>query len=163
MNAEKAMYLAQSLNLIAFMAIAVWFVVPWLRKISRVDALMALASVHLGRTLCLQIYSSQDAGMKIADASRDHVVVGDLAGWALALIILFCLRYRPSFAIPLIWVLVAETLLDIGSATVDGIRDNAMGSLNGTTWLIVGVYVPLMLVALALTVWQLLARRSEQL
>ena len=163
MNSESAIYLVQGLNLFAFVTIAVWFVVPRLRNLSRVNALIALVSVHLGRTLCLQIYSSQDAGMKIVNASRDHVVIGDLAGWGLALIILFCLRYRLRFSIALTWLLVAETLLDIGSGILDAICDGSMGSINGTTWLIVAFYVPVMQVSLGLTVWQLLARRSERL
>lgn len=163
MNAESAIYLVQVLNLFAFVTIAVWFIVPRLRNLSRVNALIALVSVHLGRTLCLQIYSSQAAGMQIPDAFRDHVVMGDLAGWALAIIILFCLRYRSRLSVPLIWLLIAETMLDLGSGTFEAIRAGVMGSTSGTTWLIVAFYVPIMQVTLGLTAWQLLARRSEKL
>jgi len=163
MSAEAAIYLVQVLNLFAFVTIAVWFVVPRLRNLSRVNALMALVAVHLGRTLCLQIYSSQDAGMKMVDAFRDHVVIGDLAGWALAIVILFSLRYRSRFSIPLIWLLVAETMVDLGTGTLEATRDGLMGSVNGTTWLIVAFYVPIMQVSLGLTVWQLLTKRGESL
>ena len=75
--------------------------------------------------------------MKIANAFRDRVVIGDLAGWVLAIVILFCLRYRSRFSIPLVWLLVAETSLDLGSGTLEAIRDGSMGSINGITWLIV--------------------------
>ena len=80
MNAEKAIYLAQALNMFALVALAIWFVVPKLRNTGRAKALMALTSVHLGRTLCLEIYSSQDAGMKMANNIRDQIVVGDPSG-----------------------------------------------------------------------------------
>jgi len=163
MNAEFAIYLVQLLNLFAFASFAVWFVVPRLRVSSRAGALMALVSVHLGRTLSLQIYASQAAGMKVSDAFRDHVVLGDMAGWALAIIILFCLRYRSRLSVPLIWLLIAETMYDLGSSTVEGIHDGVIGTANGITWLIVAFYLPVMQVALGLTVWQLLARRKEQL
>lgn len=163
MNAESAIYLVQGLNLFAFVTIAVWFVVPRLRNLSRINALVALVSVHLGRTLSLQIYSSQAAGMQIPNAFRDHVVIGDLAGWALAIIILFCLRYRPRFSVSLIWLLIAETVLDLGLGILEAIHAGVMGSISGTTWLIVAFYVPFMQVALGLTVWQLLTRRSEQM
>ena len=163
MNTTIAIILAQSLNLVAFIFLACWYAIPWLKSRSRVNALTALILVHLGRTLALQVYSSQQAGMVISNGSRDHVVVGDLVGWALALIILFCLRYRTRLAIFLIWILIAETIFDIGSATLDGIRDNTMGLLWGTTWLVVAIYVPLMMVSLGLTVWQLLSRRQETL
>ena len=162
MNAESAIYLVQGLNLFTFVTIAVWFVVPRLKNLSRLNALIALISVHLGRTLSLQIYSSQAAGMQVPNAFRDHVVVGDLAGWALSIIILFCLRYRSRFSVPLIWMLIAETVFDLGSGTLEAIRAGVMGSTSGTTWLIVAFYVPLMEVSLGPTVWQLLARRGEQ-
>ena len=80
MTPEIAIYLVQILNLFAFLTMALWFVVPRLRTLSRVNALIALVSVHLGRTLALQIYASQAAGMKVPDAFRDHVVAGDLPG-----------------------------------------------------------------------------------
>ncbi len=163
MNAESAIYLVQALNLLAFGTMAVWFVVPRLRLMSRVGALTALVAVHLGRTLCLQIYASQDAGLKVSNALRDHVVVGDMAGWLLALIILFCLRSRPRYSVVMIWLLVVETMVDLGTSTVEGIREGLIGSASGTTWLIVAFYVPVMQVSLALTIWQLLARRGEPL
>jgi hypothetical protein len=163
MNTTIAIILAQSLNLAAFIFLAFWYAVPWLKSSSRVNALTALILVHLGRTLALQLYSSQQAGMVVPDRFRDHLVVGDVAGWALALIILICLRYRARFTIFLIWVLIAETIIDMGSGTLDGLRTNTMGNLWGTTWLVVAIYVPLMMVSLGLTVWQLLSRCQETL
>jgi hypothetical protein len=163
MNTTIAIILAQSLNLAAFIFLAFWYAVPWLKSSSRVNALTALILVHLGRTLALQLYSSQQAGMVVPDGFRDHLVVGGVAGWALALIILICLRYRARFTIFLIWVLIAETIIDMGSGTLDGLRTNTMGNLWGTTWLVVAIYVPLMMVSLGLTVWQLLSRCQETL
>jgi len=163
MNSEKAIYIAQALNILAFIALAVWYVVPRLRLLSRAKALMALTCVHLGRSLCLQIYSSQDAGLKIANAIRDQIVFGDLAGWALALLILFCLHARLRFSIALIWLLIIETVLDFGSGTVALIRDGSIGGINGTSWLIVVFYLPIVQVALGLTIWQLITRRGEPL
>ena len=163
MNAEIAIYLVQVLNLFAFSTIAVWYVVPRLRNISRVKALVALMCVHLGRTLCLQAYSSQDAGLKMSDVVRDNVVIGDLTGWALAIIILFLLQHRMKLSIALVWLLIIETFLDLGLSTFDVIKDGTISTVNGTTWLIVAFYVPLMEVALGLTIWQLITRRTEQL
>lgn len=163
MNSEKAIYVAMVLNTCAFIALAVWYIVPRLRELSRVSALMALTAVHLGRTLCLQAYSSQDAGMKMANTIRDQIVIGDLAGWALALVILFCLHSRLRLSIVLIWLLVIETILDFGSGTVSYIRDGTIGGINGTSWLVVAFYLPIVEVAVGLTIWQLLTRRGEPL
>jgi hypothetical protein len=151
------------LNLVAFIALAVWYVVPRLRNISRAKALMVLISVHLGRTLCLQIYCSQHAGMKMANAIRDQIVIGDLAGWALALIILFCLHWRLRLSIALIWLLVIETVLDFGLGTFGLIRAGTIGAVTGTSWLVVVFYLPIVQVAVGLTIWQLITRRGEPL
>jgi hypothetical protein len=163
MNAEIAMYMAQGLNTFAYIALAVWYVVPRLRNLSRASALMALTAVHLGRTLALAVYSSQDAGMKMANAVRDQIVIGDLAGWALALVILFSLHWRLRLSIPLTWLLVIETILDFGSGTISSIRTGAIGDLNGAPWLIVAFYVTAVSVAVGLTIWQLITRRGEPL
>jgi NADH:ubiquinone oxidoreductase subunit K len=163
MNAEIAMYMAQVLNTGAFIALAVWYVVPRLRNLSRASALMALTAVHLGRTLALAVYSSQDAGMKMPNAVRDQIVIGDLAGWALALVILFCLHSRLRLSIALIWLLVIETVLDFGSGTLSYIRAGTIGDLNGAPWLIVAFYVTAVEVAVGLTIWQLITRRGEPL
>ena len=163
MNSEKAIYLAQVLNMFAFIALAVWYVVPRLRTLNRAKALMALTAVHLGRTLCLQIYSSQDAGMKMANAIRDQIVIGDLIGWALALIILFCLHSRLRVSITLLWLLAIETFVDMGAGTVALVRAGTIGDVNGTSWLIVAFYLPIVQIACGLTIWQLITRRGEPL
>jgi hypothetical protein len=163
MNSEKAIYIAMVLNTGAFIALALWYVVPRLRDLSRSRALMALTAVHLGRTLALQVYPSQDAGMKIANAVRDQIVVGDLAGWGLALVILFCLHSRLRLSIALIWLLVIETVLDFGSGTIGYIRAGTIGDINGTSWLVVAFYLPIVEATVGLTIWQLITRRGEPL
>ena len=149
------------------LSLAIWYVVPRLRRLTRAGALMALTSVHLGRTLSLQVYSSQDAGLKMPNAIRDQIVVGDVAGWALALFILFCLPLLPHcrlrLSIPLIWLLVVETAVDFALGTVRLIHAGAIGDINGTSWLIVAFYLPIVQVALVLTIWQLVTRRTEPL
>jgi len=162
-NAEIAIYLAQALNMFALIALAIWFVVPKLRDTGRAKGLMALTSVHLGRSLCLEIYSSQDAGMKMANNTRDQIVVGDLLGWVLALIILFCLAWRLKFSVFLIWLLAIETVVDMGLGTIALIQAGTIGNVNGTSWLIVAFYLPIVQVAVGLSIWQLITRRNEPL
>jgi hypothetical protein len=59
MNPTIAIMLAQGLNLVAVGTLALWYAVPWSKARSRVRALTALVCVHLGRTLALQLSSSQ--------------------------------------------------------------------------------------------------------
>jgi len=101
--------------------------------------------------------------MKMANAVRDQIVIGDLAGWALALVILFCLHSRLRLSIALIWLLVIETVLDFGSGTIGYILAGTIGDINGTSWLVVAFYLPIVEVAAGLTIWQLITRRGEPL
>jgi hypothetical protein len=130
-DAKIAMYMAQILNTVAYIALAVWYVVPRLRNLSRRRALMALTAVHLGRTLALAVYSSQDAGMKMANEVRDQIVIGDLAGWALALVILFSLHWRLRLSIPLIWLLVHRRNRRLERRTLADRRLLCDGCLSG--------------------------------
>jgi hypothetical protein len=65
-------------------------------------------------------------------------------------------------AIPLAWLLVAETTIDTIINIRGGIRENLMGAAGGVTWLIIGFYVPLLIVSLVLIIWQLYTRRGER-
>jgi hypothetical protein len=161
MNTTLAILLAQSLSLIACILFAVWYVVPWLQARSRTEALLPLVWMHVMRNLALQLYSAQQAGFAISDAARDHNVIGDVVGMILALVALIALRMRAGFAPLLVWLLVAETLYDIGTGMPQAIQDHTLGLVNGLTWIVLVYYVPIILVSLALTLWQLLARRAE--
>jgi hypothetical protein len=113
------------------------------------------------RNFALQLYSAQQAGFAISDAARDHRVIGDVVGMILALIALIALRVRAGLAPLLVWLLVAETLYDIGTGMPQAVRDHTLRLVNGLTWIVLVYYVPIILVSLALTLWHLLARRDE--
>ena len=81
----------------------------------------------------------------------------------LAVIAIVALRHRARIAPVLIWVFVAETLFDLVSSTVAGVREHLFATASGVTWLILTFYVPLLWVSLGLIVWQLYARRQEPL
>lgn len=163
MTLQLALAAAQALSLVVFATIAAWYVVPWIRTRARPDALIALLWVHAFRYVGLQAFSAQQAGLPISDAGRDGIVYGDLAGMALALIAIVALRYRARVSIPLVWLLVAETMYDTVNNVTNGMREHLFGLATGVTWLVVGFYVPLLMVSLGLTVWQLSARRGEPL
>ncbi len=152
---------AQLLSLIVFATMARWYVAPWLKTLGRADALVPLLWIHVFRYVALQAFSAQRDGFPISDDGLMEIVVGDLAGMAIALATLVALRYRARLAIPLTWLLVAETIFDTVTNIRGGIHENLMGAASGVTWLILGFYVPLLVVSLALIIWQLYARRGE--
>jgi hypothetical protein len=155
--------LTQALSLIVCVMIARWYGAPWLRNQERADALIPLLWVHVFRYVALQVYSAQQAGFPISDSARDRIVYGDMAGMLLALVAIGALRRRARWSIPLVWLLIAETLIDTVSNIADGIHEQLFGVANNVTWMVVSFYVPILMVSVGLTIWQLYSRRGEAL
>ncbi len=154
---------AQLLSLIVFGAIARWYVIPWLDSRVRADALIPLLWVHAFRYVALQVFSAQSAGFPISNAGAMEIVVGDVAGAVMAFATIALLRQRVRLAIPLAWLLVAETAYDTVSNIHGGVREHLMGAASGVTWMILVFFVPMVVVSGVLLAWQLYARRSEAL
>lgn len=154
---------AQLLSLIVFATIASWYVAPWLKTAGRADALVPLLWIHVFRYVALQAFSAQRDGFPISDGGLMEIVIGDVAGSVIALATIGALRYRVRLAIPLAWLLAAETIFDTVTNIRGGIHENLMGAASGVTWLILGFYVPMLIVSLALIVWQLFTRHGEPL
>jgi hypothetical protein len=154
---------AQLASLIVYGLLAVWFVAPWLQQLGRADALIVIAATHLFRYATLLTYPAQHDGYPISDVAAFEAVAGDVAGAVIALAAVGALRYRLSAGIALSWMLAAATLLDFAV----GIRRKSLeplwGLAAGTTWLLLNFYVTLIIVTLPVLVWQLYARRGEQL
>jgi hypothetical protein len=163
MTLMGAAALGSLLSFAIFALMAVWYVAPWLATQQRAEALTPLLWVHAFRHIALQIFSAQKFGFAVSDGARDQIAAGDVIGMILAVIAIVALRYRARIAPVLIWVFVAETLFDLVSSTVAGVREQLFATASGVTWLILTFYVPLLWVSLGLIVWQLYARRQEPL
>jgi len=160
---EPAQAGAQFATLAVYGAIAFWYVIPWLRRQPRAKALIALLWVHVFRYVALQIFAAQRGGFPISDGAAMAIVIGDVAGAALAFAAIILLRSRASLGVPLVWVLAAETAYDTVDNIRGGISEHLMGAASGLTWLVLVFFVPAVVVSLVLLVWQLYARRGETL
>jgi len=154
---------AQLASLFVYILIARWYVAPWLASLRRPDALTAPLWVHVFRYIALLTFSAQRDGFPISDGELLHIVIGDVAGAAIALAAIVALRRGSRLGVALAWVLAAETIFDTVTNIEGGIREHLMGAAGGTTWLILVFYVPLIVVSVGLLVWQLYARRGETL
>jgi hypothetical protein len=163
MDLKAALGLAQLISLIVFATIARWYVMPWLRMQERATALIALLWPHVFRYVALQGYSAQHAGFPISDAGVNKIVYGDVGGMILALIAITTLRHAARPAIALVWLVVITTAVDTVLNIAGGIREHLFGAATGVTWMVVSFYVPLLMVSLGLTVWQLYSRQGEPL
>src|SRR5947207_11015626 len=154
---------AQFLSLFVFGTMARWYAVPWLRSRNRADALTAILWVQVFRYVALQIFAAQREGFPISDGAALEIVIGDVAGAAMAFATIALVRYRSRLALPLAWLLAAETIYDTIANIRGGVRENLLGAATGLTWLVLGFFVPMVMVIIGLLVWQLVARRNEAL
>jgi hypothetical protein len=163
MDPRTAAYGALTLSFVFFIAAAIWYVVPWLRRQNRAVALMALLWIHALRYVAFQIYSAQAAGFDVPDEVRDRIAYGDVLAAVLSFTTIVALRHRAGLSIPLTWLLSLVGVLDLMSATAGGIQANLFDTAAGTTWFILTFYVPVLWIAHILIVWQLVSRRGEPL
>jgi hypothetical protein len=119
--------------------------------------------IHAFRHVALQVFSAQAFGFQIPDTLARQVAWGDVAGGVLALAALWLLHARSRAAVVVIWLFVAETVLDFVNASIVSIRERTSETAHALTWLILNVYVPLLVVSLALLIWQMVSRRGEDL
>jgi hypothetical protein len=153
----------QIFTIVAYALFAFWYAVPALRRLRRADALAAIASVHVFRYIVLYIYQAQHEGYTISTAAARDLVIGDLAGAAIAIFAIALLRYRIKLGVAFCWLLVVETLID---AIVGGHQksiDPPVSGLAGVWWLVFTFFAPLIMVSLPLLAWQLYSRRNESL
>src|SRR5215467_12984531 len=154
---------AQFISLFVYVALAAWYVNPWLRSRNRADALIALLSVHVFRYVALQTYSAQHAGFPISDEGLTDIVLGDVGGAVIAFAAIALLRLRSRLGLILSWVLVAETAFDTVTNIHGGMREHLLGAASGPTWFVLAFYVPAVVVAMVLIAWQLVSRFGQPL
>ncbi len=161
MSTAAAAQLAMTINFITLIILAVWRFAPWSAGRSLVDAMWPLVAIHTGRTVALQLYSSQANGYDISDGVRDQIIWGDQLGAVLAVATLLALWKAPALVRPAGWALVIVTVIDLANALVAGIRNDLLGEATDVSWLILTFYVPLLWVSIGLIAWLLATRADE--
>ena len=144
------------LSLVAYSLIALWYVAPRLSKLPRETALQPLIWVHAFRIIGGSILAPGSVGAGVPQSFQTMVGYGDLITAFVALVALVALRYRFSWAIALVWLLVVVATLDTTNAIIQSIRYSVFTYALGVNWEIVTIYVPALLVSSVLIVLQLL-------
>lgn len=163
MSLMSAAMLAMLVSFVAYITAAAWYAVPRLRTVSLAAAVTPLLWIHVYRYVALQLFSAQLTGFGISNVGRNEIVFGDVIGALLALATLHAFRHAWRFAVPLAWVFVAATVIDLGNAAFVGVREGLFDKATGVSWLILTFYVPALWVSVALVAWQLLTNPRRAL
>ena len=163
MTPEVASLIATALSFVFAVAFAVWYAVPWMRQRPAAVTIAVCLWVHVLRIVALQIFSARRFGFDIPLGVAHQIVWGDVLGAVLALLGVWLLRRRSAAAIPVVWLFVVQTVLDLAYGAVLGIRHQATDTAHDLTWVILNFYVPVLWVSTVLVAWQLVTRRNQLL
>jgi hypothetical protein len=153
----------QAISIVVYAFVAWIFVVPWLRRADKVQALSALLLVHVFRYVVLYLYVAKREGYAISDAALLNLVVGDLSGAVLGAVGIVFLKMRSRLGLAVSALLVVATVADAArGAYLRGIEPPRPDPA-GVWWMIFVFFAPLVVVSLPLIVWQLYSRRAESL
>jgi hypothetical protein len=161
MNSLLIVGLSALLCFIAFSIVASNYIAPHLRTWPRFDAIMALAAPHMFRFVGLAFLMPGVVSPSMSPDFAIPAAYGDLAASILAIIAVFGLARRASWAIPVVWLLNVEGTADLLFAYYQGTVGVRLppGSL-GAAFYIPTMIVPPLLVTHILIFRYLLSRRD---
>src|ERR1700753_2142777 len=104
---------AQLISIVVYSLIAYWYVSPGLKRLEKRDALTALMWVHVFRYVVLYLYVARREGYLISDTALTELVVGDLAGAAIAAVSILLLRFRLRAGVVFAALVVIASVADM--------------------------------------------------
>ncbi|HSS94934.1 MAG TPA: hypothetical protein VLR46_13230 [Candidatus Dormibacteraeota bacterium] len=144
-----------TLALAAYALMARWYGAPRLSTLPRELALVPLLWIHVFRVVGGTILAPGAVDAAVPLDFRTMIGYGDMVTAGLALLALIALRVRLSFAIGLVWLVLAVGLLDTVNAIIQSMRYSVFTHALGVNWVIVTIYVPALLVSSVLIFIQL--------
>ena len=143
------------LGLVGFGLVALWYVVPWLRKYSFVQCFTPLLLLNCFRYLGLAFLLPGVTGPNFpADFAR-QVAYGDMLAVILAFVALAGVRFRWPIAIWLALLFNIVGTLDLLNGPIQGLRLGFDPAQFGATYFIPTLYVPALLVTHVVIFWLL--------
>ena len=151
------------ISLVVYSLIAFWYVVPWLKKLDKRQALTAPLWIHAFRYVTLYLLVAQHEGYAISDQTLKVVVIGDLSGAVLALIGIILLRMRSRLGPIFAGLVLIASIADFAVGAYVRSQVGQDPEATGVWWLVFVFFAPLVLVTLPVLGWQLYQRRGEAL
>jgi hypothetical protein len=151
-------------TLMAFVAFGIvtrLYIGPWLARISREDALIALAIPHAFRFIGLSFLVPGVVSPSLPPAFAVPAAYGDLGATVLAIVAIWAIVGRRSWAMAIFWVFNLWGTIDLVYAFVAGATVRMEPGSLGATFFIPTLIVPALLVTHGLMFWLLLRPRQS--
>ena len=160
MDSTQIFWMQLVTSVVVFGIVAVWYVWPYLTKLSRNSALIPLLFVHVLRYVGMTLLVAGMVDPKLPEEFRSSAAYGDLLEAALALASIFALRVNWRFAVPLVWVANTWGFVDLLNG-VRGVLQLNVPSFNlSTLWYVYTFYAPAVIVSHVMIFWILIKSKS---
>jgi hypothetical protein len=160
MDSVSIFWLQLITSVFVFSLVAAWYVCPYLTKLPRNSALIALLFIHVPRYVGMTLLVAGMVDPKLPREFLSGAAYGDLLEAALALASIFALRSNWRFAVPLVWVTNTWGFLDLLNG-IHGVLELNVPSFNlATFWYVYTFYAPLVLISHLIIFWILINPRS---
>jgi hypothetical protein len=147
MNNVTIFWLQLIASVVVVSLVTAWYVWPYLTRLPRNSALIALLFVHVFRYVGMTELVTGMIDPKLPGEFVSSAAYGDLLEAALALVSILALRGNWRFVIPLVWVANTWGFLDLLNG-VRGVLQLNVPSYNlATLWYVYTFYAPLVLVS----------------
>jgi len=147
MDSTQIFWMQLLTSVVVFGIVAVWYVWPYLIKLSRNSALIPLLFVHVPRYVGTTLLVAGMVDPKLPGEFRSSAAYGDLLEAALAFASIFALRGNWRIAIPLVWVANTWGFVDLLNGVRGVIELNVPRFNLATLWYIYTFYAPLVVVS----------------
>lgn len=159
--ANALLFTAVAANLVLYSLVALWYLVPWTRRVSLAEALIPLALWHGLRTIGISFWLPTVTDPALPAAFADPAVIGDLVAAGLGIIVALLFKRGSKGAIAVAWAFNMWGFADLLFAFYNGITHDLAAYNLGPTWYIPTFVVPTMLVTHSVMFWLLFTRASE--
>jgi len=160
MDSTQIFWMQLVTSVVVFGIVAVWYVWPYLTKLSRNSALIPLLFVHVPRYVGMTLLVTGMVDPKLPSEFRSSAAYGDLLEAALAFASIFALRGNWRFAVPLVWVANTWGFVDLLNG-VRGVLQLNVPSFNlSTLWYVYTFYAPAVIVSHVMIFWILIKSKS---
>jgi len=160
MDSTQIFWLQLLTSVVVFGLVAVWYVWPYLTKLSRNSALILLLFVHVPRYVGMTLLIAGMVDPNLPLGFRSSAAYGDLLEAALALVSIFALRRNWRIAIPLVWVANTWGFVDLLNGVRGVLQLNVPNFNLATFWYVYTFYTPLVLVSHLMIFWVLIKSKS---
>ena len=160
MNSSQIFWTQLLTSAVVVGIVAVWYVWPYLTKLSLDSALVLLLFVHVPRYVGLTLLVPGMIDPRLPTEFLASAAYGDLLEAALALASIFALRSNRRFAVPLVWVTNTWGFVDLLNG-VRGVLRLSVPTFNlSTIWYVYTFYAPVVIVSHVMIFWILIKSKS---